>query len=75
MTPRSGDVEMRSEIARFLDSNALPGDRESVLRAAEEYEAPDPVLARLRTLPERQRFANVQDVARAFGLGTKEHRT
>lgn len=69
------DVKMRSEIARFLDSNALPGDRESVLRAAEEHYAPDPVLERLRALPNGQRFDNVQDVAQALGLGIEEHRT
>lgn len=69
------DVEMRSEIARFLDSNALPGDRESVLRSAEEHYAPDPVLDRLRALPEGQHFENVQDVVQALGLGTEQHRT
>jgi hypothetical protein len=68
------DVEMRSDIARFLDARALPGDRESVLRSAEEHYAPDPVLDRLRSLPEGQRFENVQDVARAVGLGTEEGR-
>jgi hypothetical protein len=69
------DVEMRSEIARFLDSTALPGDRESVLRAAEEHYAPDPVLDRLRGLPSGQHFENVQDVVQALGMGTEEHRT
>jgi hypothetical protein len=69
------DVEMRSDIARFLDSKALPGDRESVLRSAQEHNAPDPVLNRLMDLPSGQRFENVQDVARALGLGTEEHRT
>jgi hypothetical protein len=68
------DVEMRSDIARFLDSSALPGDRESVLRSAEEHYAPDPVLERLRSLPQGQQFENVQDVARALGLGTEEER-
>jgi hypothetical protein len=68
------DVEIRSDIARFLDSNALPGDRESVLRSAEEHHAPDPVLSRLRALPSGQHFENVQDVVRALGLGTEEHR-
>jgi hypothetical protein len=69
------DVDKRSVIARFLDSNALPGDGESVLRAAEGHHAPDPVLARLRTLREGQGLENVQDVARALGLGTEAHRT
>ena len=70
----ASDVEMRSDIARFLDARALPGDRESVLRSAEEHYAPDPVLDLLRSLPEGQRFENVQDVARALGLGTEEGR-
>ncbi|HET8615992.1 MAG TPA: hypothetical protein VFL94_10735, partial [Actinomycetales bacterium] len=38
------DVKMRSEIARFLDGNALPGNRESLIRSAEEHYAPDPVM-------------------------------
>jgi hypothetical protein len=32
------------------------------------------VLADLRRLPEGQRFENVQDVARALGLGTEQQR-
>jgi len=69
------DVQLRSDIARFLDSSALPGDRESVLRSAQEHYAPDPVLDRLRSLPAVQQFQNVQDVARALGLGTEEGRS
>lgn len=70
----ASDVQTRSDIARFLDTHALPGDRESVLRSAEEHFAPDPILDRLRSLPPGQRLENVQDVARALGLGTEEGR-
>lgn len=69
------DVEMRSEIARFLDGNALPGDRASLLRSAEEHNAPDPVIRLLSSLKPDQHFQNVQDVAQALGMSTEEHRT
>jgi hypothetical protein len=69
------DVELRSEIARFLDSNALPGDRASLLRSAEEHGAPDPVITRLSSLPQDQHYENVQDVAQALGISTEERRS
>jgi hypothetical protein len=69
------DVEMRSEIARFIDSNALPGDRASLIRSAEEHYAPDPVMRLLSSLSADQHFENVQDVAQALGISVEEHRT
>jgi hypothetical protein len=72
LTPE--DVETRSEIARFLGLGALPGRRDDLLAAAEEHQATDRVLNLLQQLPADQEFRNVQDVARALGLGTEEHR-
>jgi hypothetical protein len=68
------DIEVRSEIARFLDRAALPGSRDDLLASAEGHQATERVLDLLRQLPEGTQFENVQDVARALGLGTEEHR-
>ena len=68
------DVELRSEIARFLDRAALPGGRDDLLASAREHQATDQVLQLLDGLPADQQFQNVQDVAQALGLGTEEHR-
>jgi hypothetical protein len=38
-------------------------------------QAPGPILDRLRSSPAGQQFENVQDVARALGLGTEEGRS
>jgi hypothetical protein len=68
------DVEVRSEIARFLGTSAFPGDRERLVLVAAENHAPDEVVARLRSLPPEETFTNVQDVARTLGLGVETHR-
>jgi len=68
------DVETRSEIARFLDRSALPGSRDDLLASAEQNQATQRVLDLLQQLPADAQFENVQDVARALGLGTEEHR-
>lgn len=69
------DVETRSEIARFLDRTALPGDRDDLLAAAREHQATDRVIRLLEQLPADARFENVQAVSRALGLGTEERRS
>jgi hypothetical protein len=70
----SHDVEERSEIARFLGLAAFPGTRDDLLAVANENQATDHVRALLQRLPADERFENVQDVARALGLGTEEKR-
>jgi hypothetical protein len=70
----SDDVEARSDIARFLGLSAFPGDRESLMRAARDNQAPDSVLGPLQSLPSGEQFENVQDVVRALGMGTEQHR-
>ena len=72
LTPE--DIDTRSEIARFLGLASLPGRRDDLLAAAEEHQATDRVLNLLQQLPADQEFRNIQDVARALGLGTEEHR-
>ena len=68
------DVDLRSEIARFLDRAALPGRRDDLVESARQNQATDHVVELLQSLPADQEFGNVQDVARALGLGTEEHR-
>jgi hypothetical protein len=70
----SQDVETRSEIARFLGLSVLPGRRDDLIAAAAQNQATDRVLNLLEQLPADQEFRNIQDVARALGLSTEEHR-
>ncbi|MGI5466942.1 DUF2795 domain-containing protein [Streptomyces sp. CA-132043] len=69
------DVEIRSDLARHLDPSIYPADRATVLESLRGNNAPDSVLARAENLPGGQPFANVQDIARALGLGVEERRT
>ncbi len=69
-----GDVEHRAAIAEALGKEVWPADRETLVAKAQESNATGRVLADLRRLPEGQRFENVQDVARALGIGTEQHR-
>jgi uncharacterized protein DUF2795 len=68
------DVEHRAAIAEALGKEVWPADRDTLLSRAQESNATDRVLSDLRRLPEGQQFENVQDVARALGLGTEQHR-
>jgi hypothetical protein len=67
------DLDHRSEIARFLGKDIWPADRDTLVATAEQNSAPDAVLADLRRLPADQDFTNMQDVARALGIGTEQH--
>ena len=68
------DLERRSALAEALGKEVWPADRSGLVAKAEEGNAPDGVIAQLRRLPEGQQFENVQDVARALGLGTEQER-
>ena len=68
------DVERRSRIAEALGKEVWPADRDTLVAKAEEANVSDRVLADLRRLPSGQQFANVQDVARALGIGTEQER-
>lgn len=69
------DVELRSDLARHLGSGLYPADRGGVLDTLRENNAPDRLLDLAGRLPEGEEFRNVQDVARALGLGVEDHRT
>ena len=69
-----GDIERRAALAEALGKEVWPADRDTLVAKAEESNAPDRVLADLRRLPAGQEFTNVQDVARALGVGTEQER-
>ncbi|OPC79697.1 hypothetical protein B4N89_00925 [Embleya scabrispora] len=74
MTP--GDVELRSELARHLGRDVYPATRDSLLATLRDNNASDDLVRIATGLPDDDtRYANMQDVARALGLGTEEHRT
>ena len=68
------DIGRRAAIAEALGKEVWPADRDTLVAKAEEQGAPDAVLAQLRRLPAGTEFTNVQDVARALGLGTEQKR-
>ncbi|GIG92609.1 DUF2795 domain-containing protein [Plantactinospora endophytica] len=70
----SEEVEQRSRLGRFIPLSALPGDRESLRRSAEENEAPDDVLAQLDQLPPGDQFQTVSEVWAALGHANETHR-
>ena len=70
----TGDVEHRAALAEALGKEVWPADRDTLVAKAEEGNAPDRVLSDLRRLPSGQRFDNVQDIARALGIGTEQQR-
>ncbi|HYX95237.1 MAG TPA: DUF2795 domain-containing protein [Geodermatophilus sp.] len=70
----TGDVEHRAAIAEALGKEVWPADKDALVAKAQEANAPDRVLADLRRLPSGQQFDNVQDVARALGIGTEQQR-
>lgn len=69
-----GDIERRAALAESLGKEVWPADRDQLIAKAQEGNVPDRVLADLRRLPEGQQFENVQDVARALGIGTEQQR-
>jgi Protein of unknown function (DUF2795) len=70
----TGDVEHRAALAEALGKEVWPADKDALVAKAQEGNAPDRVLADLRRLPSGQQFDNVQDVARALGIGTEQQR-
>ena len=69
-----GDIERRAALAESLGKEVWPADRDQLIAKAQEGTAPDRVLADLQRLPAGQQFENVQDVARALGIGTEQQR-
>ena len=68
------DIERSAALAEVLGKEVWPAGRDTLVAKAQEANAPDDVLGQLRRLPDGQEFTNVQDVARALGLGTEQER-
>ena len=68
------DVDERADIAQVLGTRAFPADRDGLVTIAEENQATERVLNRLRSLPAGQTFENMQEVARAAGLHVETQR-
>ena len=68
------DVEVRSDLARFLGTAAFPGTRDELLAVARDNGATEAVLTRLRSAPPGP-FENVQELAQAVGIGTEAERS
>jgi hypothetical protein len=58
----SDSVEARRELSRHLRLSVFPAGRAELLAEAEEQDAPEPVLAVLRTLPNDAAFETVHEV-------------
>ena len=68
------DIDRRAALAEALGKEVWPADRDALIAKAQEANASDRVLADLRRLPAGEQFENVQDVARALGIGTEQQR-
>jgi hypothetical protein len=68
------DIERRAALSEALGKEVWPADRDTLVAKAQEGNATGNVLSQLRGLPEGQEFTNVQEVARALGLGTEQGR-
>ncbi len=70
-----GDIERRAALAECLGKEVWPADRDQLIAKAQEGGVvPDRVLADLQRLPAGEQFQNVQEVARALGIGTEQQR-
>jgi uncharacterized protein DUF2795 len=65
------EVELRSDIARFLQPSVFPATPDALLKSAEDSHAPDAITGLLKRLPDRE-FENVQAVWEALGGEVEE---
>lgn len=70
----AADVELRSELASYLDRSTFPAVRAQLMDQAMSNHAPDRVIAELRRLPDGREYANVNDIWAALGGGTEQQR-
>ncbi|WP_326554184.1 DUF2795 domain-containing protein [Micromonospora sp. NBC_01813] len=63
----SEDVEQRSRLGRYINLTALPGDRATLRRSAEDNEAPADVLDEIDQLPAGRTFQTVSEVWAELG--------
>src|SRR5438477_9645903 len=55
------EVEQRSRLGRYIPTHVLPGGRDDLLVGASQLQAPDDIIALLRSLPAEDRFATVSE--------------
>ncbi|PZG10272.1 hypothetical protein C1J01_36470 [Nonomuraea aridisoli] len=67
------DVDVRSELARWLSDTHWPTSKEELLRRAQRQGAPDRVLDMVEALPDRS-FENMADIAQSLGIGVEQGR-
>jgi hypothetical protein len=61
-------VELRSDLARYLDRTAWPLTRGRLLEILTGRQAGDRLLELAASLPERQRYQSLRELVRALGL-------
>lgn len=71
--PRSDNVQLRSDIARYLDRVVYPASRDALLTDAATHNAPVPIIQALRDLPPDRSYENVEEIWEALG-GKPERR-
>jgi hypothetical protein len=65
-------VELRSDVARFLDRTAWPLTRERLLEILAEHGAGDRLTELAASLPEGQRYQSLRELLHALGLEPEE---
>lgn len=70
-----GDVEGRSEIARFLGTSSFPAVREMLIDDVMKSNAPQHVIDAVKNLPAGREFRNVQEVWETLGGGVERRRS
>jgi len=73
--PRGEDwkaIELRSDLARHLDSKAFPATRARLLKTLTTHQAEQRLLDLVSSLPADARFASLGELLRVLGLPVEE---
>lgn len=71
--PDPRDIQLRSDLARYLDRATFPASRERLLDTLAGHQAPQQLADLVAGLPPESAFANFWELARGLGLPV-EHR-
>ena len=66
--PRREAIQLRSDIARYLDRGAFPADRDGLMATMASHEAPQPLIDLVATLQAGVTFGGLGEVTDALGL-------
>jgi hypothetical protein len=69
----TGDVELRSDIARWLPPHKLPEDRDALLEFLQHEGAPDEVADAIGRLPAGRKFGTIGEIVRTLGIPYEEN--